>query len=898
MMRLFRRIAAAATAGLRRDRVESELDEELRDYLEASVEAKVGAGLTRDDAIRSARAEFGSPAAVKDWVRDVGWESRIESIWQDLRYAFRLLRRSPVFTASAVLTLALGIGATTAIFTIVEAVVLRPLAIAEPGRVVSLERSERDTTMRKFMYPTYLRLREEGASIFESVAASGNSGLRVRVGSGAVQVGAAFVTEDYFAALGLSPSQGRFFAPQEHSAGAPAVAVVTDAFWRTRMGADPNVIGQAIRIADTYASVVGVAPRGFRGLELGAPVELFMPVMAAALVLPPANYLSDTPAMVNGLQYSPQSWVDITARLKPGVTAAAAQTFLSTSTFGRARRPDGSATSMRFVPTSSIALSPLTRAETKRFTTLLAIVVSLVLLIGCANLAGLILARNEQRRRETAVRLALGARTARVVRLFLAESLLLSILGGAAGLLVAGWMLQLMGAFVIPGPIRLETLQLGLTQRVLLFAAAAALFTAMVSGLLPALFGSRVDLTSALKTRPGATTRGRSLARGALVSGQVAISLMLIVGAVLFVRSLRSALTTEVGTDADRIGYATVSFWRAGYDEARLARFTQTIVERMSGLPGIERVTFGALQLAETPGSVVRLRIDGVERQLPRTFMFPCGPDYFTTIGIPIVVGRALGPDDGKAGAPPALVVNEAFGQQAWPGVSPLGRRVILYPAGPEFEVVGVARNGKYANLSEEGRLAVYLPWHADRRSPDGARVTFVVRSAANTPTVLSLQQQIRQADPGLPIFAAGTIDDRIAALAMPQRIGASLLGWFSVLAFALAVLGIYGLVAYAVARRTSEIGIHIALGAEPADVVRGVMRRSLVPVVAGIIAGLGGAYALTRLATSFLFGIAPHDALSYAGATTFLIVSAALASYVPARRAARIDPLIALRAE
>jgi predicted permease len=383
------------------------------------------------------------------------------------------------------------------------------------------------------------------------------------------------------------------------------------------------------------------------------------------------------------------------------------------------------------------------------------------------------------------------------------------------------------------------------------------------------------------------------------VAGQVALSLMLIVGAVLFGRSLRSALTTPVGVDAGRIAYATVSFWRAGYDEARLARFNQTIVERMSGHPGIERATFGALQLAENTGSVVRLRIDGADRQLPRTLTFPCGPDYFATIGIPIVVGRALSADDGKAGAPPALVVNEAFAQQAWAGANPLGRRVIIHPAGPEFQVVGVARNGKYGSLSEEGRLALYLPWHLERRSPDGARVTFVIRSGPNAPGgVQSLQQQIRLADPALPIFAAGTLEDRIAALAMPQRIGASLLGWFSVVAFALAVLGIYGLIAQLVTRRTNEIGVHIALGARPSDVVRLMMSRSLVPVVAGVVAGVGGAYALTRFATAFLFGIAPHDPFSFAAATVFLLLFAALASYLPARRAAHIDPIIALRAE
>jgi macrolide transport system ATP-binding/permease protein len=901
-MRIVRRLFGALHAIVRRKAVDADLDEELRAYLAAAVDAKVAAGATHRQALRAARAEVGSPAAVKDWVRDVGWETSLESVSQDARYAARLLRRSPGFTATAILTLGLGVGATTAIFTVVEAVILKPLPIADPDRVVSLHRMEAKRVTRTFTYPTFERSRDATAAMFEAAGASGNSGLRISIGNEARQVGAAFVTEDYFDVLGIRASRGRLFMREEHGAGAAPVVVLADAFWRTRMNADEHVIGRTIRIADTQATVVGVAPRSFRGLQLASPSDMFMPLRATALVLPAGNYLSDTLVVIGKQSFSPQAWLEITARLRPGASLAQAEMLLSTLALGPSAPSAGRnepPASMRLVSTSAVALSSSTQAETKGFATLLAAVVSLVLLIGCANLAGLILARNEQRRRETAVRLALGARTSRVIRLFLVESLLLSFLGGLAGLLIAGWMLQAMTEFVLPGRIRLETLQLGLTQRVLLFAGGAALFTALVSGLVPALFGSRADLTSVLRTRGGATTRGKSVARGALVAAQVAISLVLIVGAVLFVRSLRAALATEVGVDAARIAYATVSFWRAGYDQARLARFNDGVIERLRARPGVERVTFGALPLAGFSGSTPAFRIDGVDRQLPQTLLFPCGPDYFATTGIHLVAGRAFGRDDERPGGPPAVVVNEAFARQAWPGLSAIGRRVFIQPRGPDLEVVGVARDGKYGSLTEEGRLALYMPWHLVRQTPDGARVTFIVRGAGNArASVLTLQREIRLADPGLPIFAAGTLEERISELAMTQRIGASLLGWFSAVACALAVLGIYGLIAYAVALRTNEIGVRIALGAEPGQVVRRMMQRSLVPVAAGIVAGLGGAYALTRLATSFLYGIAPHDPVSFVVSTAFLIVAATIASYVPARRAAAVDPMIALRAE
>ncbi len=813
----------------------------------------------------------------------------------DARYALRLLRGSPGFTLAAVLTLGLGIGATTAIFTLVEAILLRPLPIDEPQRVVVLQVPEGDRLSRTFLYSTFVRYREGAGQVFESIAASGERGFRVSIGSDTRLANVAFVTEDYFSTAGIRAARGRTFVSDEHRQGAEPAVVLTDAFWRARMGADPTVVGQKITVADRHATIVGVAPRGYRGLQLDSPQDMFIPLSTAALVLPPANYFSDTVIRIGSGGYAPQSWLEITGRLRDGMSKAQAESVLSTIVAEPARK--GPPRVVRLVEASNAALSPRTQADTTRFSALLGMVVALVLLVGCANLAGLILARNEQRRREASVRLALGARRDQVIRLFMIESLILSILGGVAGLAVAAWMIQIMNAFVIPGGINLEALQLGLTGRILLFAAGAALFTTLLTGLMPAIAGSRVDVVSGLKAQGAAATSGRSRARSMLVTIQVAISLILLITGGLFVRSLQTALATDVGTDAERLAYANIPFWSGGYDAARIAHFHDTLLSRLRDMPEIESATFGDLPLASSPDSTPWFGIDGIKQRLPQTAELYCGPDYFKTTGIQLASGREFGVQD-TDGSLPVVIVNESFARRAWPNQNPIGRQLSLMPSTQALEVVGVARDGKYYNLREEARLALYLPWqqHQARGTMWG---TVIVRSRGAARVALPiLLRKIREFDPALPISRPGTLEDRIGSLAMTQRVGASFLSWFSALALALAVLGIYGLIAHSVARRTNEIGVRLALGAEPRDVVTLTMRRSFAPVAAGITLGLIGAYALTRLAAAFLFGIAPHDILSFAGATLCLLIAASVASYIPARRAARVDPMIALRAE
>ena len=810
----------------------------------------------------------------------------------EFRYCLRLLRRSWWFSAAAVATLSLGIGATTAIFAVFDRVVMNPLPISDPDRVVTLHREEGQSLSRGFTYPAFVRLAAGADRIFGSVAASGRSGFKVRIGDETRLASAAFVSDGYLEQLGVRLSRGRSFAPDEYAAAAPLVTVITDAFWRARMAADPHAVGREIRVGDTTATVIGILPRGFRGLEIASPVDLFVPLLSATTVLPEGNYFSDRLVRFENRGYSPQAWLNITGRLRPGVSVAQAEAYAPALNIDTV--PNPAATPFRFVPASAAALSLRTGADTKRFATLLVAVVCLVLLLGCANLTGLILARNEQRRREVAVRLALGASRIGVVRLFLVEMLVLSILGGLGSTAVALWMLHAMSDFVLPGGIEVAELQLGLTARVLLVTTVAALFAALVTGVLPALASSRPDVVDGLKSRPDAAVAGRGMAGGLLVAGQIAISLVLVLGAVLFLRSLRTALGTDVGAEIGDIAYAQVSLWGAGYDKRRLETFNRDLLARLKQVPGVEGASYGGVPLVGFPGSTPAFKIDGVERRLRQTLIFQAGPEYLATLGIQIVAGSGFDPAHDRAGGA-TVVVNESFARQAWPGGNPLGRRLFIQPQGPDLEVVGVAPDGKYGDLREAGRLAIYVPWRLQTHV--GSSETIVVRTTGDTrAAAAAIQREIRRLDPTLAIIEAGTLDERVAQLAMTQRIGVTLLGWFGVVAIALAVLGIYGLVAHAVATRTTEIGIRLALGAVRSHVVRLMLTRVLIPVSAGIVAGVVGAYSLSRFAGSFLFGVEPHDPLSYVLAVCVLLLVVAVASYIPARRAARVDPMVALR--
>ena len=814
----------------------------------------------------------------------------------DLRYGCRSLLRSPGFTAANVLTLGLGAGATIAVLALLDAVLLRPLPLSDPDRTVTLHRRVEGELSRGFVFPEFERIRGASGELFEVVAGSGSRGMRVTTPAGARTVSVTFVTERYFDVVGVRPALGRVLTTPEHRAGADPVVILTDAFWRSQLGADPGVLGIRLRTGDRDVTVAGVLPRGFRGLYLNRPTDLFMPLRAAPLVLPPNNYLADTVVTIDGLGFSPQNWISITGKLRPEVRPTRAETALATMT---AARPVVAAPEpVTLVPTASAALPFWTRTETERFVGLLVVVVGLILLVGCANLAGLMLARNEERRGEAALRVALGVSRLRLLRLFLTETLLLAGGGALAGLLVSLWMLQALSRFVLPGGVAIGALDFGWTGSLAAFGLVAACVTVLLCGVMPAL---QVLSMEALPVLQGHRTGGRGGAwrtRGALLAGQVAMTVLLVIGAALFLRSLRAAVTTDVGADADRIFYASVWFPFASYDEVRVADFYDRVGTRLRGMPGVERVTFGHLPLVDFVAGVPEVTLNGRTRRLPQlAWTFMGGPEYARTVGLALQSGRDIGPRDTE-GSEAVALVNESLARHLWPGRSALGQRFTFNPLTAEVQVVGIVRDGKYRGLREAGEFAVYLPLAQHRGLADssGAIIGRAARDAG--PLVPLLEQQVRAFDADLPISEASTLEDRIAGLAMPQRMGALLLGGLSGLALVLAILGVYGSVAYGVARRTREIGVRIALGAGVPAIVGTVLSRTLLYASVGIAAGLVAALAFTGLVEQFLFGVAPRDPLTFVAVTAAIVLATILAGLLPALRAARIAPAVALAEE
>lgn len=804
------------------------------------------------------------------------------SFISDVRHAVRTLMRNPAYAVAVVLTLALGIGVNTTVFAVVDAVLLRPVPLRDPGRVVKVG-------PRGFLYSTFRAVKEESATGFSAMSAYAGGGAAVSTRTGTQVASVTFVDESYFDVLGVRPVLGRLFDDREHVPGAAPVAVVTDAFWRLHLQADSAALGRILRAGDGEATIVGILPRGFRGLDLNMSVDVFMPITSAAVITPQANYLSDT--VVRG--FSP-TVLNVVARLRDGVDIATAEATVR-QIYAR-HVPNEPASAISLEPMTIAALAVNSRQEASRFISLLAAVAGLVFLVGCASLAGLMLARNEDRTRETAVRVALGASRWRLVRGFAAEIALLGAFGLGVSILVSVWLLEILSGFVLPGRVNVETLEIALSLRAILFALVVAAIAALLSGLMPAIRMSRIDVISRLRSQQ-AGMADRTRTRRMLVSAQVAMAVMLVIGAGLFVRSLHNALSTDVGFRADRLAFATISLGGAQYDEDETARLYESLVTRLNSMPGVERATFGPLPLAAFSMSTPVVKTGAQTRQLPQNInAYFCGPDYFRTLGVQVLRGRDFDSRDTPQ-SEPVIVVSAALARTLWPGQDAIGKKLTFVPMKHNARVVGVVADLKYSDLRESGRHAMYVPWQQNRRMPGSA--TIVVRTASRPALILPLlRQEVSRFDRSLPVATISTVEETVGRLVMTQRLGASLLSWFSILALTIAVIGVYGLVSYAVTRRAQEIGIRMALGADPAIVVRQMILASAAPTVIGVLIGLAGGFALSVFARPFLFNVEPHDPMTFVVITLLVLSSTFLASYVPARRAARIDPLTALRTE
>ncbi len=932
-MSFYFRIRSLISNLLRRDRIDHDLDAEVNSYLEQLIDEKISEGLDPDAARRAALIEMGGVEQVRERVRDVRAGMLLGQLAQDLRYGLRVLRKNPGFTAVAVLTLALGIGANTAIFSVVDAVMLEMLPVRNPQQLIlfkwtskawpsiveDLEGSNREDPSgggfisESFSYPTYEAMRTGGTSFSEVFAFAANtSAFNVQLDGKADSALCQPVSGNYFNGLGVQTPMGRPILPSDDSAAAPAVAVISYSFWRNKVGADDSVVGRTIVVDSIPLTVAGVAPPEFFGTQPGTSVDLWVPLhlyprlLQAVALSGPVQYGAAADAAAAAYWETPGTWWLVTmGRLKPGVSEAQARAELEVifdqgvEDLARSAKTDENRPVLRSSPGAK-GLDQLRRRFSEPLMVLVC-AVGLVLLIACANVAGLLLARATARQREIAVRLSLGARRLRLIQQLLTESVLLAAMGGLLGILFARWFSELLVALVASGRQRF-VLPLHVNERVLLFTAGIALLTGLLFGLAPAFSATRMSLTAALKEGSASSVLGsrRSRLVRVLVSAQVALSLLLLVGAGLFLRTLQKLQTVPLGFERQQLLLFSVSPGLNGYRGSRLAEYYRDMQSRIGVIPGVSSVTFsshGPVGYGESSSSV---SIPGVttDKQRVDLHRLLVGPGYFDTLGIPTLIGRVLnGRDD--TSAPKVAVINQALMHEAFGGDSPLGKILRFGSAERprDFEVVGVVGDAKYNSLRKSPPPTAYF---SHLQALDAAtQMTFEVRTGGDPSMVVpGLRNEVAEVDQDIPITRVETLVQAIDSSLLFERMYSRLTGFFGLLALVLVCVGLYGTMSYFVARQTNEIGIRMALGAHPVRVFQMVLAQGLKLTVAGIVVGLAGAAAATRLISSALYEVPALDPLTFVSVAALLIAVGLLACYVPARRAMKVDPLVALRYE
>ena len=815
-----------------------------------------------------------------------------QTLIHDLRYGMRMLVKTPAFTLVAVVSLALGIGLNTAIFSVVNVLLIRPVpVVTEQERVMWLR--------APISYPDYLDYAEQTKSFAGMAAATGTSEFSLSTNGEPEIIKGEYVTGNYFDVLGVGAFKGRTFDKSEGQAPTPVV-VLSEHLWRTRFDADSSIIGRQIPINGLSFTVVGVTPRNFIGTEAGLNRELWVPLLMQPVLNPPEAGRASDP-IANRFKERDSHWLSVFARLNPDVSREQAATELGTVArhVAEAYRGKADAETLRSVQLLSMSggMDPRDQQEALPLAGIVIAVVALVLLIACANIASLLLARAAVRRRETAVRQALGASRSRLVRQWLTESVLLGVAGGALGLLLAWWANQLLISYLQTTP--LATLELGLDYRVLAFTLIVSIATGIIFGLAPALQASRLDIVTALKSEGSWQQTGRSRLRAVFVTAQLTLSVVLLIGAGLFIRSLQSANRIDPGFRVDRALTVPINLGLLRYNETAGSNFYRDLLSRVQKQPGVERASlvrfqqlgfsFAQYQVIGE-GSGAESADEGVD-----VGFNVVGPNYFKTMETPLLRGRDFAETDRK-GSPGVVVINETLAGMLWPHDEALGKRLSVGGReGPFLEVVGVARDGKYRSLGETARPYVYQPV---LQSYD-PKMTLVVRTTGEPQALApAVREQIRALDPKLPITDVKTFRDQLDLSLFPSRVAAWTLGGFGVLALLLAAIGIYGVVSYSVAQRTQEIGVRMALGARRKDVLRLVLGQGLFVIAFGLAVGLLLAFASTRLISGFLYGVGATDLLTFCGVPLLLGTVALGASYIPAWRATKVDPLAALRHE
>ena len=796
--------------------------------------------------------------------------------------------KRPGFTAIAVITLALGIGANTAIFSLVNTVLLRPLPVPHPEQLVEVYgtfHNGADYTIQSYLNYKDYRDRND---VFSGLVAYRFAPMSLSHESRNERVWGYLVSGNYFEMLGVQPFLGRYFIPEEDKTpGSHPVAIISYGCWQKRFASDRDVVGQALRINGHAFTVVGVAPKGFNGTEVAYAPELFVPMMMAHEIEPGSGWLESRE----------DDNLFVVGRLKQGVTSAQAESALRGITLQLAKEypKENEGRGVRLL-TPGLFI-PDIRNSVISFSGVLMAVVGLVLLLACVNLANLLLARATERRKELAIRLAVGASRARIVRQLVSESVMLSLAGGLGGLLLAAWINDLVAKIKLPTDVAL-IMDLHLDWRVLAFALAASLGTGIFFSLLPALQSSKPDLVPALKDEASMAGFRRSRLRNALVVVQVALSLVLLVCAGLVVRSLQVAQRTRPGFTPENAVALSFDLGLQDYTEEKGRTFQQQVIERTQSVAGVRSVALTSTVPLTLDFSFTSIYVEGQSAtgstNLPTAVPNEISPNYFRTMEIPLR-GRDFTERDNKDESRVAII-NETFARRFFPGRDAIGRRFNFSgPDKPFWEVIGVAGDGKYNSLGEDPKAAFYRPLLRDYST----NATLVARTAGDPQSALAvLRSELQRMDPTLPLYNVRTLSEHMNVPLFPFRVAATVLGSFGGLAIVLAAIGIYGVMSYVVAGRTREIGVRIALGAARRDVLLLIIRQGMTLAVIGLGIGLLIAFGVAQLLAKLLFGVSPADPLTFAGVSLLLALVAALACYVPARRATKVDPLVALRYE
>jgi predicted permease len=894
---------------LRSRTVERELDEELRLHLDHEIEKEVQRGVPRPEAMRRAHLALGGLEQVKEQCRDARGLGLVDTTRQDLRYAFRTIRRSPGFSTMAVVSLALGIGANTAIFTLINAVMLRALPVRSPEELVSVGDPSRPTAMREgapmvdvLSYPLYLRLRDRNR-VFTGLLASGRSGrVEMTIGEGAaVDVRGRLVSGNYFDVLGVPPAIGRAFsAEEERTPGTSPVVVISDALWDTRFARDPGILGRVVRLNESPFTVIGVGPRHFTGEVVGSPADIWIPLTMQAQVNPGRARLDRRDS----------NWLLGLGRLKPGVsieTARAEMNLLAQEALIDYQGAAPSDDTVRDIRNHRLDVRPGARGFSwirKNVSSLLftlMAVVALVLVIACANVANLLLARAASRQREIAVRLAIGAGRSRLIRQLLTEGVVLAAMGGATGVLLACWSSRFLSHLVSRGgpnqvPFDVDVRPDGV---MLAFTVAVSLISAVLFALVPALRSTRVELSPALKVTARGLDPGRWSLGKLLVIAQLALSVPLLILAGLFVRSLANLEALDVGYSRDNLVLLKADWAASGYaSPVQRLTVTRALIERLQAIPGVRGVSFSENGLfSGTDSSTQGLQVESfqpVRNDDASSSFDQVGPHYFQVLGVPVIAGRDFEESD-RAGSPAVAVINETMARFYFGPGNPLGK--FIQNGSDRYTIVGVVKDSKQRDLAGKPQRRFYTALLQSTDDVDAFNVEVSTHGDA-AGMIPAVRRALQEFDRNLKVPSLESVRVLMAQSISGERSMAQLSGFFGALALFLVGAGLYGVMSYATSRRAQEIGLRMALGAGRGEVVGMVIRETLMLVVAGLAIGVPAALASARLISASLVGVSVGNPATVAGVITLLLIVGVSAGWVPALRASRVDPVRALRQE